>query len=72
MARIGRVDAASDTYGMQLNPLNNALYVGFGTPPPDAQMFTTSAAALPVSVGDIEFGEGSGGGIYTNKVQNEK
>lgn len=67
MTRIGVVATASDVNGLQFNPLTNALYAGFAGTPPDAQMFTTSAAALPVSVGDIAFFQGSG--IFTNKVQ---
>lgn len=67
MTRIGAVAISKTVYGLQLNPLTNSLYAGFSSGPPDAQMFTTSAAALPISVGDITYGEGDA--IYTSKVQ---
>jgi len=72
MTRIGRVDALDVIYGMRLNPLTGALYAGFYGDL-DAQMWTTSATgALPVDQGEIVFGQGSGDGIYTNKVRKRR
>lgn len=66
MTRLGRVGAASDVYALTINPLTRALYAGFISVPPDAQMWTTSAAALPVDMGTFNYGQGSA--IYANKV----
>lgn len=71
MSRIGRLNAAYDIMGLYFDPYTNGLFAGFYSYPPAGQMWTASgSAALPTSVGDIDFfGITTNEGVVSNKVR---